>query len=110
MDHIGDRAYLMLEEFRKVFEHMGRLDKPMLAVVAGPALGAGSILASGCDVVLAGASARFGHPGSRGGASTPRPPRCRRRRGGGRRPSGWFLAAGRWPRPQAGRTGWGRGC
>jgi len=70
-DHIGDRAYLMLEEFRKVFEQLARLDKPVLAVVAGPALGAGSILAAGCDIVLAGASARFGHPEIKGGVFNP---------------------------------------
>jgi cyclohexa-1,5-dienecarbonyl-CoA hydratase len=70
-DHLGDRAYLMLEEFRKIFEQLGRFDKPTLAVVAGPALGAGSILAAGCDVVLAGASARFGHPEIKGGVFNP---------------------------------------
>ncbi|MBI3932629.1 MAG: enoyl-CoA hydratase/isomerase family protein [Acidobacteria bacterium] len=61
-DHLGDRAYLMLEGFRRIFENLGKLDKPTLGLVAGPALGAGSILATGCDVVLAAASAKFGHP------------------------------------------------
>ena len=70
-DHLGDRAYLMLEEFRKIFEQLGKFDKPTLAVVAGPALGAGSILAAGCDIVLAGASARFGHPEIKGGVFNP---------------------------------------
>jgi cyclohexa-1,5-dienecarbonyl-CoA hydratase len=70
-DHIGDRAYLMLEEFRKVFEVLAKLDKPVLAVVSGPALGAGSILAAACDIVLAGASARFGHPEIKGGVFNP---------------------------------------
>jgi cyclohexa-1,5-dienecarbonyl-CoA hydratase len=70
-DHLGDRAYLMLEEFRKIFENMAKVDKPTLAVVAGPALGAGSILAAGCDIVLAGASARFGHPEIKGGVFNP---------------------------------------
>jgi cyclohexa-1,5-dienecarbonyl-CoA hydratase len=70
-DHVGDRAYVMLEEFRKLFEQIARLDKPMLAVVAGPALSAGSILAAGCDIVLAGASARFGHPEIKGGVFNP---------------------------------------
>jgi cyclohexa-1,5-dienecarbonyl-CoA hydratase len=70
-DHLGDRAYPMLEEFRKIFEQLGKFDKPTLAVVAGPALGAGSILAAGCDIVLAGASARFGHPEIKGGVFNP---------------------------------------
>ena len=66
-DHLGDRGYLMLEGFRRIFENLAKLDKPTLAVVAGPALGAGSILAAGCDMCLAAASARFGHPEIRGG-------------------------------------------
>jgi len=58
-DHLGDRAYMMLEGFRRVFESLAKVDKPTLAVVAGPALGAGSILAA--------QSAKFGHPEIRGG-------------------------------------------
>ena len=66
-EHLGDRAYLMLEEFHRVVGNLGKLDKPVLAVVAGPALGAGNILAVACDMVLAGSSARFGHPEIKGG-------------------------------------------
>jgi enoyl-CoA hydratase/carnithine racemase len=66
-DHIGDRGYLMLEGFRRIFENLARLDKPTLSVVGGPALGAGCILAAACDLVLASASARFGHPEIKGG-------------------------------------------
>src|SRR5205085_2131941 len=61
-DHLGDRAYLMLEQFRRLFENLAKVDKPTLAVVAGPALGAGSMLAAGCDMTLASVSAKFGHP------------------------------------------------
>jgi cyclohexa-1,5-dienecarbonyl-CoA hydratase len=66
-DHLGDRAYVMVEEFRGVFENLAKLDKPTLAVVGGSALGAGSALAVGCDIVLAAASAKFGHPEIKGG-------------------------------------------
>jgi cyclohexa-1,5-dienecarbonyl-CoA hydratase len=67
-DHLGDRAYVMLESFRRIFESLAKLDKPTLALVAGPALGAGSLLAVGCDMVLAAAQgAKFGHPEIRGG-------------------------------------------
>jgi cyclohexa-1,5-dienecarbonyl-CoA hydratase len=66
-DHLGDRGYMMLESFRRIFEALAKLDKTTLAVVAGPALGAGSILAAGCDVVLAAQSAKLGHPEIRGG-------------------------------------------
>jgi cyclohexa-1,5-dienecarbonyl-CoA hydratase len=67
-DHIGDRAYLMLEGLRRIIENLAKVDKPTLAVVAGPATGAGSILAAACDMVLAGAqNAKFGHPEVRAG-------------------------------------------
>jgi cyclohexa-1,5-dienecarbonyl-CoA hydratase len=67
-DHFGDRAYIMLESFRKVFENLAKLDKPTLSVVAGPALGAGSLLAAGADICLAAsAAAKFGHPEIKGG-------------------------------------------
>jgi cyclohexa-1,5-dienecarbonyl-CoA hydratase len=67
-DHFGDRAYIMLEGFRKIFENLAKLDKPTLSVVAGPALGAGSLLAAGADICLAAANAaKFGHPEIKGG-------------------------------------------
>ena len=59
---------MMLEGFRRIFENLAKLDKPTLAVVAGPALGAGNLLAAACDMVLAGAqNAKFGHPEIKGG-------------------------------------------
>lgn len=66
-DHLGDRAYMMLEGFRRVFEALAKVDKPTVSIVAGPALGAGSILAAACDIALAAQSAKFGHPEIRGG-------------------------------------------
>jgi cyclohexa-1,5-dienecarbonyl-CoA hydratase len=66
-DHLGDRAYMMLEGFRRIFEGLAKVDKPTLAVVAGPALGAGCLLAAGCDITLAGESVKLGHPEIRGG-------------------------------------------
>jgi len=70
-EHLGDRAYLMLEGFRRIAENLGKIDKPSLAVVAGPALGAGSMLAAACDICLAAASAKFGHPEIRGAVFNP---------------------------------------
>jgi cyclohexa-1,5-dienecarbonyl-CoA hydratase len=70
-DHQGDRAYLMLENFHRIFDGLVKLDKPTLAVVGGAAFGAGSILAAACDFALAGASARFGHPEIKGGVFNP---------------------------------------
>jgi cyclohexa-1,5-dienecarbonyl-CoA hydratase len=66
-DHLGDRGYLMLEAFRRIFESLAKLDKPTLAVVAGPALGAGSLLVAGSDMALCAQSAKFGHPEIKGG-------------------------------------------
>ncbi len=66
-DHLGDRAYMMLESFRRIFEGMSKVDKPTLAVIAGPALGAGCLLAAACDITLAGESVKLGHPEIRGG-------------------------------------------
>jgi cyclohexa-1,5-dienecarbonyl-CoA hydratase len=66
-EHLGDRGYIMLESFRRIFELLIKLDKPTMSVVAGPALGAGSILAVGCDIVLASASAKFVHHEIRAG-------------------------------------------
>jgi cyclohexa-1,5-dienecarbonyl-CoA hydratase len=66
-DHLGDRAYLMLEGFRRIFDLLGKLDKPTLAVVGGAALGAGCMLAAGCDMVLAAQSVKLGFPEIRGG-------------------------------------------
>ncbi len=66
-DHIGDRAYIMLEQFHRLIELIGRMDKPSLAVVAGPALGAGLMLAAACDMTLAGAGAKFALPEIKGG-------------------------------------------
>lgn len=66
-EHLGERSYMMLESFRRIFENLAKLDKPTLAVVSGAALGAGAVLAVGCDIVIAGASAKFGHPEIKGG-------------------------------------------
>jgi cyclohexa-1,5-dienecarbonyl-CoA hydratase len=66
-DHLGDKAYVMLENFRKIFENLLKLEKPTLAVVAGPALGAGGLLAAACDMCLAAATAaKFGQPEIKG--------------------------------------------
>jgi cyclohexa-1,5-dienecarbonyl-CoA hydratase len=70
-EHLGDQGYMMLESFRRIFEALGKVDKPTLAVVAGAAFGAGSILAAACDIVLAAQSAKFGHPEIRGAVFNP---------------------------------------
>jgi cyclohexa-1,5-dienecarbonyl-CoA hydratase len=66
-DHLGDRAYLMLEGFRRIFDLLSKMDKPTLGVVSGAALGAGCMLAAGCDFVLAAQSVKLGFPETLGG-------------------------------------------
>jgi cyclohexa-1,5-dienecarbonyl-CoA hydratase len=67
-DHTGDRAYMMLEGLRRIVENIAKVDRPTLAVVNGPATGAGCVMVAACDIVLAGAqSAKFGHPEIRAG-------------------------------------------
>lgn len=51
-----------VERFARVLVQLRFLPRPTLAVVAGEALGGGLGLAAACDVVLAGARARFGLP------------------------------------------------
>jgi cyclohexa-1,5-dienecarbonyl-CoA hydratase len=70
-EHLGDRGYVMLEEFRRIVENVAKVDKPTLAVVGGAALGAGCVLAAGCDIVYAAASAKFALPEIKGGVFNP---------------------------------------
>lgn len=55
----NERDALRLGE---VFLAIRRLPKPVVAVVHGRALAGGAGLASACDIVLAGRSAKFGYP------------------------------------------------
>jgi len=67
-DHTGDRAYMMLEGLRRIVENIAKVDRPTIAVVSGPATGAGCAIVAACDIVLAGAqNAKFGHPEIRAG-------------------------------------------
>ncbi|MGO8949402.1 MAG: enoyl-CoA hydratase/isomerase family protein [Ktedonobacterales bacterium] len=61
-DHSPDRAPSMIKSFGELFTRLRTLPMPTVAVVLGPALGGGTELALGCDLVLAGTSARFGLP------------------------------------------------
>jgi methylglutaconyl-CoA hydratase len=55
----NERSALALGE---IFLALRRLPKPTVAIVHGRALAGGAGVATACDIVLAGASARFGYP------------------------------------------------
>jgi enoyl-CoA hydratase len=49
-------------DFVSDWEHFRRLRKPVIAAVAGYALGGGNELAMQCDIVIAAENAKFGQP------------------------------------------------
>jgi cyclohexa-1,5-dienecarbonyl-CoA hydratase len=61
-DHLPERVEPMIRGFSRLFTHLRTLPVPTIAVVQGAALGGGTELAIGCDIVLAAYSARFGQP------------------------------------------------
>ena len=61
-DHTPERVNTMIRGFGQLYTRLRELPVPTIAVVHGAALGGGTELAIGCDLVLAGASARFGQP------------------------------------------------
>ncbi|MFW9984093.1 MAG: enoyl-CoA hydratase/isomerase family protein [Candidatus Odinarchaeota archaeon] len=60
--HLPEHAPKTLAAFNKVFEALIEVDKPVIAVVQGSALGGGCEIAFACDVVIAVDSAKFGQP------------------------------------------------
>jgi len=61
-DHRPEAAYQMLESFHSIFRTLNSVSKPVIALVAGAALGGGCELAAFADIVIATLAARFGQP------------------------------------------------
>src|SRR5215469_14200711 len=61
-DHRPEAAYQMLESFHSIFRTLNSVSKPVIALVAGAALGGGCELAAFADIVIATQGARFGQP------------------------------------------------
>ncbi len=61
-DHIPERVDAMIRGFGRLFTRLRAFPTPTIALVHGAALGGGTELVLGCDLVLAGVSARFGQP------------------------------------------------
>ena len=61
-DHTVEQNRQAALHFGSIFVRMRRIPKPVVAMVQGRALAGGCGLATGCDLVLAAASAQFGYP------------------------------------------------
>jgi enoyl-CoA hydratase/carnithine racemase len=59
-----------IEVFARALDHLQELEIPTIASVQGGCLGGGFELALGCDLIIAGRSARFGFPEALGGILT----------------------------------------
>jgi enoyl-CoA hydratase/carnithine racemase len=61
-DSKADRVFSTLEAFNRVFETIREISKPLIVVVNGPAIGAGSELVAFGDMVIATPKAKFAQP------------------------------------------------
>lgn len=61
-DSRADRVFQTLDAFNRVFTALGEVSKPLIIVVNGPAIGAGSELVAFGDMVIATPNARFAQP------------------------------------------------
>src|SRR5216684_4781669 len=61
-DSRPDRVFQTLDSFTRVFQAMIDISKPVIVVVNGPAIGAGSELVGFADVVIATPKAKFAQP------------------------------------------------
>jgi enoyl-CoA hydratase len=62
MKDYGYMDAFMTDYITRDWEHIRRIRKPVIAAVAGYALGGGNELAMMCDIVIAAENARFGQP------------------------------------------------
>jgi len=61
-DSKSDRVFSTLDAFNRVFEAIREISKPLIIIVNGPAIGAGSELAAFGDMVIATPKAKFAQP------------------------------------------------
>jgi cyclohexa-1,5-dienecarbonyl-CoA hydratase len=61
-DSRPERVFQTLEAFNRVFSAISDISKPLIVVVNGPAIGAGSELVAFADMVIATTNARFAQP------------------------------------------------
>jgi len=61
-DSRPERVFQTLDAFTRVFQAISEISKPLIVVVNGPAVGAGSELVAFGDMIIATANARFAQP------------------------------------------------
>ncbi len=61
-DSKPDRVFQTIEAFNRVFQAIAEISKPLIVVVNGPAIGAGSELVAFGDMIIATPNARFAQP------------------------------------------------
>lgn len=61
-DSRSERVFQTLDTFNRVFQAIAEISKPLIVVVNGPAIGAGSELVAFGDLVVATPNARFAQP------------------------------------------------
>ncbi len=61
-DSKSDRVFQTLDAFNRIFNAIREVSKPLIAVVNGPAIGAGSELVAFADMVIATPNAKFAQP------------------------------------------------
>lgn len=61
-DSKSDRVFQTLDAFNRVFNAIREISKPLIVVVNGPAIGAGSELVAFGDMVIASPNAKFAQP------------------------------------------------
>src|SRR5213080_3552814 len=61
-DSKADRVFQTLDAFNRVFNAIREISKPLIVVVNGPAIGAGSELVAFGDMVIATSNAKFAQP------------------------------------------------
>ncbi len=61
-EYTSDRAFQVVDAFQTVFSAILDVNKPVIAVVNGPAIGGGAELVAFCDLIIASPKARFALP------------------------------------------------